>query len=145
MKYIYLFVLIILLTACTSKVKHTEQIQIEKVNTLSKTLYLRGDFTLWDAEPHYQLKTNSAGIYSVKAKFMTPGKVYEFKIADKAWSDGYNCGYKENGTLTLDVPEIADCKTVYNYFSFKPKEKGWYVITFDNSESNMPKVTISKS
>jgi hypothetical protein len=135
----------LVLTACTSKVKRSEQIQTDNPKALTTSLYLRGDFTLWDAEPHYKLKMKSAGIYTVKAKFMTPGKVYEFKIADKAWSEGYNCGYKDHGTLSLNIAEEADCKTVYNYFSFKPKEKGWYVITFDNSKSQTPKVMISKA
>ncbi|WP_440054614.1 hypothetical protein ACSLBF_00040 [Pseudoalteromonas sp. T1lg65] len=114
------------------------------VGQLDRTLYLRGDFTLWDAEAQYRMVESQPGVYSARAKFMSPGKVYEFKIADEKWSEGYNCGYKNDGRLELGMPLAADCNTVYNYFSFKPSKKGWYEIQFDYRNTRYPKVVIIK-
>ena len=87
MKKLSAALLAFLLTACSSQVyvPAPETIQ-PNVKLFDRDMYLRGDFTLWDAEPHYKLGTKQPGIYTVKAKFMTPGKVYEFKIADESWS-----------------------------------------------------------
>ncbi|NOU51376.1 hypothetical protein HG263_12635 [Pseudoalteromonas sp. JBTF-M23] len=145
MKKLTLAVLALLLSACSSQVSLSNGTSGTSISqTLERTMYLRGDFTLWDAEPHYILKPQGAGVYTVKAKFMTPGKVYEFKIADEQWSKGYNCGYKVQGILKLGQPQLADCNSIYNYFSFVPSKKGWYVIAFDYSDSRAPKVTINR-
>jgi hypothetical protein len=139
--------LTLLLSACSNQVHvtGTQQTATTLAKVLNRPMYLRGDFTLWDAESHYILKTTRMGVYTVKAKFMTPGKVYEFKLADEAWTQGYNCGYKVQGTLRLNQPQLADCNTVYNYFSFMPTEKGWYTITLDYSDSRSPKVLVTKT
>ena len=146
MKKLSAVVLALLLSACSSQVHvtDTQQTTTTVAKELNRPMYLRGDFTLWDAESHYRLKTSQPGVYSVKAKFMTPGKVYEFKLADEAWAKGFNCGYKVQGVLQLNQPELADCDTVYNYFSFMPKHKGWYKITLDYSDSRSPKVMVTK-
>ncbi|CAM4270101.1 hypothetical protein [Pseudoalteromonas byunsanensis] len=146
MKKLIMAVAALFLSACSSQINILDSITTvpSTDGTLDRTMYLRGDFTLWDAEPHYILQQQSEGIYTVKAKFMTPGKVYEFKIADEQWSQGFNCGYKVQGALKLNQPQLADCDTVYNYFSFMPSKKGWYIITFDYSDSRSPKVMISR-
>jgi hypothetical protein len=146
MKKITTLAMALLLSACSSQVRlNHENGQLTIVNTLDRAMYLRGDFTLWDAEPHYLLKETQPGVYTVKAKFMTPGKVYEFKLADADWSQGYNCGYKVQGSLTLNKPTLADCNTVYNYFSFMPDKKGWYTITFNYTDGSAPTVMVSRS
>lgn len=147
MRQLFTVALLLLLSACSSQVYIADRqypSSSSMIKVFEKPMYLRGDFTLWDAEPHYRLKVLSTGLYSVKVKFMTPGKVYEFKLADEAWSEGYNCGYKVQGRLQLGQPELVDCSTVYNYFSFMPKQKGWYRITLDYSNSQSPKVIIIK-
>ena len=63
--------------------------------SLTALFTLRGDFTLWDAEPQYQFAPVGPALYQAQVKFSTPGKVYEFKIADADFSEGYNCGYSD--------------------------------------------------
>ncbi|MCF2860261.1 hypothetical protein L1286_22525 [Pseudoalteromonas sp. SMS1] len=111
---------------------------------IERAMYLRGDFSLWDAEDIYRLLPQGEGRYLVRARFMSPGKVYEFKIADEKWSEGYNCGYRFQGTLKLGQPLPVDCNTVYNYFSFAPDKKGWYSITLDYSDSNNPTLIVQR-
>ncbi|WP_052262567.1 hypothetical protein [Pseudoalteromonas luteoviolacea] len=111
---------------------------------IDRAMYLRGDFSLWDAEGIYQLKPQGNGTYTVRARFMSPGKVYEFKIADEAWSQGYNCGYRYTSAITLVKPQPADCNTIYNYFSFTPDKKGWYRITLDYRDANNPMVIVQR-
>ena len=147
MKQLILAGLILFLSACSTPVS---VVNVQQPTTaanselFNKPIYLRGDFTLWDADTHYQLKELRSGIFTVKVKFMTPGKVYEFKLADEAWSEGLNCGYKTDGILQLDIPQLADCSTVYNYFSFMPRKKGWYKVTLDYSDRGAPTVMVSK-
>ena len=145
MKKLSTALLVLLLSACSSQVSvpsHTQD--AHKADSLDKPMFLRGDFTLWDAEPQYKLTETKPGIYTVRTKLMNVEKVYEFKIADKAWSKGYNCGFKTQGNLTLNKPQIADCSTVYNYFNFSPKKQGWYTITFDYRNANLPTVMVSR-
>ncbi len=134
-----------LLTACTSQVSINDVLPQQE---LDKTVYLRGDFTLWDAEPQYQFMPVGGALYQAEVKFSTPGKVYEFKIADADFSEGYNCGYSDaqptGQKLTLGQPVLADCNTIYNYFSYSPAIKGTYIVSIDYSDYDEPKVTITK-
>ena len=134
-----------LLTACTSQISINDVLPQQE---LDRTIYLRGDFTLWDAEPQYQFAPVGPALYQAEVKFSTPGKVYEFKIADADFSEGYNCGYSDaqpaGQSLTLGQPAIADCNTIYNYFSFTPAIKGTYIVSIDYSDYDKPQVTITK-
>ncbi|MBH0018240.1 hypothetical protein JFJ09_16835 [Pseudoalteromonas arctica] len=134
-----------LLTACTSQISINDVLPQQE---LDRTIYLRGDFTLWDAEPQYQFAPVGPALYQAEVKFSTPGKVYEFKIADVDFSEGYNCGYSDaqpaGQSLTLGQPAIADCNTIYNYFSFTPAIKGTYIVSIDYSDYDKPQVTITK-
>ncbi|TMO05014.1 hypothetical protein [Pseudoalteromonas sp. S558] len=134
-----------LLTACTSQISINDVLPQQE---LDRTIYLRGDFTLWDAEPQYKFAPVGPALYQAQVKFSTPGKVYEFKIADADFSEGYNCGYSDSQpagqSLTLGQPAIADCNTIYNYFSFTPAIKGTYIVSIDYSDYDEPKVTITK-
>ncbi len=134
-----------LLTACTSQISINDVLPQQE---LDRTIYLRGDFTLWDAEPQYQFGPVGPALYQAQVKFSTSGKVYEFKIADADFSEGYNCGYSDaqpaGQSLTLGQPAIADCNTIYNYFSFTPAIKGTYIVSIDYSDYDKPQVTITK-
>ena len=134
-----------LLTACTSQISINDVLPQQE---LDRTIYLRGDFTLWDAEHQYQFAPVGPALYQAQVKFSTPGKVYEFKIADVDFSEGYNCGYSDaqpaGQSLTLGQPAIADCNTIYNYFSFTPAIKGTYIVSIDYSDYDKPQVTITK-
>ncbi|WP_405598238.1 MULTISPECIES: hypothetical protein [unclassified Pseudoalteromonas] len=145
MKQILILALAGLLTACTSQISINDVLPQQE---LDKTIYLRGDFTLWDAEPQYQFAPVGPALYQAQVKFSSPGKVYEFKIADADFSEGYNCGYSDaqpaGQSLTLGQPAIADCNTIYNYFSYTPAIKGTYIVSIDYSDYDKPQVTITK-
>ncbi|OUS69304.1 hypothetical protein B5G52_17285 [Pseudoalteromonas sp. A601] len=148
MKRILTLAVVSLLTACSSQVQLPSIDDVLPSKELDKTMYLRGDFTLWDAEPQYQFEQVAPAIYQANVKFSTPGKVYEFKIADADFSEGYNCGYSEAApagqSLVLGQAAIADCNTIYNYFSFTPAIKGSYIVSIDYRNYDEPKVTIIK-
>ena len=148
MKRIITLAVVSLLTACSSQVQLPSIDDVLPSKELDKTMNLRGDFTLWDAEPQYQFEKVAPGIYQANIKFSTPGKVYEFKIADADFSEGYNCGYSEAApagqSLTLCQASLADCNTIYNYFSFSPAAKGRYIVSIDYRNYDEPKVTITK-
>lgn len=148
MKRILTLAVVSLLTACSSQMQMPDMSDVLPSQQLDKTMYLRGDFTLWDAEPQYQFEQVAPAIYQANVKFSTPGKVYEFKIADADFSEGYNCGYSEldpaGQSLILGQPVSADCNTIYNYFSFTPAIKGSYIVSIDYRNYDEPQVTITK-
>ncbi|CAM4023826.1 MULTISPECIES: hypothetical protein [Pseudoalteromonas] len=148
MKRILTLAVVSLLTACSSQIQLPSIDDVLPSKELDKTMYLRGDFTLWDAEPQYQFEQVAPAIYQANVKFSTPGKVYEFKIADADFSEGYNCGFSEvdpaGQSLVLGQAAIADCNTIYNYFSFTPAIKGSYIVSIDYQNYDKPKVTITK-
>lgn len=149
MKQFFVGGAVLLLSACSAQIS---SIQVRGDGTSTNTvirnierpMFVRGDFTLWDADPIYQLRSTTPGVYQVRVKWTTPGKVYEFKIADADWTEGYNCGYANDGKLMLGQASAADCNTVYNYFSFTPERKGMYVIELDYRNPRLPLVTVKQ-
>ena len=121
--------------------------QTSHVGNVDTTLYLRGDFTLWEAQKAYQLTQQTANVYSTKVKFGSIGKAYEFKVADANWTQGYNCGFKNEDLdkfLEVGIPVQANCDSVYNYFSFTPYEAGWYEVSINFRNKSTPLVTINQ-
>ncbi|MBB1467862.1 hypothetical protein H5232_05215 [Pseudoalteromonas sp. SG41-5] len=148
MKRILTVALVALLSACSSQIQMPDLSDVLPGQALDRTMYLRGDFNLWDAETQYEFTQVAPALYQAQVKFSTPGKVYEFKIADMEWSAGYNCGFSEQDptgqSLTLGQSVKADCNTTYNYFSFTPAIKGSYIVSIDYHNNDQPKVTITK-
>ncbi len=146
MKHIFLALTVLLLSACSAQLSNVSvrggNTTNSVVKSIDRPMFVRGDFTLWDAEAVYQMRETSAGVYQVRVKFTTPGKVYEFKIADASWTEGYNCGYAVDGKLALGEPKVADCQTVYNYFSFTPARKGVFIIQLDYRTPSQPLVSV---
>lgn len=113
----------------------------------SKTMFLRGVFTWWEADPQYQLKRVKGQLYKSEAKLKADGQPYSFKFADASWSSGQNCGFKskEEGThVQLDKPIGANCNASYDNFEFTPKETGVYEFYIDFTNESMPMVTVKK-
>ncbi|SFC49790.1 hypothetical protein [Pseudoalteromonas denitrificans] len=133
------------ITACSSTDSFEE-------NAVSKTdimtpIYLRGNFNTWEAQPEYQLKKINKDILQTKVKFSTAGETYEFKIADKNWSQGLNCGYMSEELdqfIESGIPVQANCNSIYNYFSFTPYESGWYQVSINFRQKTKPLVTINQ-
>lgn len=145
-KALYPILLTALIYGCSSTDNNILDTEIISDN-VSKPLYLRGDFTLWEAQESYLLSKRTNNIYSTKVKFGSIGKAYEFKIADSKWSKGYNCGFKSESldkNIELGIPVEADCNIVYNYFSFTPYEAGWYEVSINFKRKNAPLVTINQ-
>lgn len=148
MKRILAVAMVALLSACSSQIQLPDISDVLPEQKLDRTMYLRGDFTLWDAEPQYQFKQVGPALYQAQVRFSTPGKVYEFKIADADFSDGFNCGFSDMNpagqNLTLGESTRADCNTIYNYFSHTPAIKGTYIVSIDFSDYDEPQVMITK-
>ncbi len=127
------------LTACISTEPEAP------VGQVTSDLYLRGDFSLWDAQKEYQLKPVQLDVFRTKVQ-LAQGATYEFKVADSQWSEGLNCGYKNESEKRIELGKAvpADCNTVYNYFSFTPFESGWYQVEANFLDLENPKVTVTQ-
>ncbi len=144
MKRIITLAVVTLLTACSSQLSFPVK---SPERAISKALYLRGEFSLWDAQPEYLFKQETEGGFVSKIYFAKAGVAYEFKIADEEWSPGYNCGYLDQGKggkLLLGQSMAADCESIYNYFSFTPANKGWYQVRINFPVFGEPEVRIDR-
>lgn len=114
---------------------------------IAKPMFLRGDFSLWEARDDLKLEYVSPFYYRTKLKLKAYGKAYEFKIADDAWSPGFNCGYKAESDKVIKLGQIAraDCDSVFNYFSFVPPEDGWYWFEVIMPVNKTPSITVRKA
>jgi len=65
MKRIFTLALVGLLSACTSQISINDVLPQQE---LDRSIYLRGDFTLWDAEPQYQFKQVGPALYQAQVK-----------------------------------------------------------------------------
>ena len=69
MKRVITLALAGLLTACTSQIQMPSIDDMLPSKDLDRTMYLRGDFTLWDAEPQYILEQVASGIFQAEVTF----------------------------------------------------------------------------
>lgn len=111
------------------------------------SLYLRGSFSWWEADEAYKVVEVKDNVYRVVVELVADGQPYDFKFADKDWSEGLSCGYRDKSSdeyLTLDKTVSANCNTPVDNFVFIPQESGKYVFQIDFSGWLDPKVSVSK-
>ena len=86
MKKIIITMLIVMLSACASTSKTSSD----------KALYLRADFTYWEAREEFKFKLNEESqIKYLTTNIKYDGNPYSFLIADKGWSENSNCGFTQ--------------------------------------------------
>ncbi len=113
----------------------------------SQTMFLRGVFTWWEADPKFQLQRVEDQLYKSEAELKADGQPYSFKFADASWTAGNNCGFKnkaEGENVQLDTPVGANCSAAYDNFQFIPPETGIYEFFIDFTDAAKPMVTIKK-
>lgn len=126
MKRIVLAALIALLSACASTSKMDNE----------KSLYLRADFTYWEAREEFKFKLNEENqIKYLTANIKYDGNPYSLLIADKGWSENSNCGFTEVKYQTIKqavwIPlncnydkEKNLATPILKPFKFNPKRNG---------------------
>lgn len=102
---------------------------------VSRTLYVRGVFTWWDAEPEYEAKMIEPNLWTTSAELVADGNPYEWKFADGAWSAGTNFGYKKSGDYdgTIKVGEKIEVNpnAAFENLKFTPEADGVYNFFLD--------------
>lgn len=108
-------------------------------------LYLRGEFSWWDAEDDFNLSESASKVFSTKVDLVADGQPYKFKIADFHWSTGTNCGADSDINFELNTVYSLNCDTQssLNPFIFKPIRSGTFKFTLDLNYVN-PRLTISR-
>lgn len=120
------------------------------ISTKDSGIYLRADFTYWEARPEFKFKLNKEKAISyLKSDIKYDGQPYQFVVADRAWSSNKNCGYankanrvlKYNTWLKLDCSYDADKNSVtpiQKPFEFLPKGSGSYLFELKLTETQIP-------
>jgi len=104
---------------------------------VSRTLYVRGVFTWWDAEPEFQAKMIEANLWTASAELVADGNPYEWKFADGAWSAGTNFGYEKSGdfdgTIKVGVENkvAVNPNSAFENLKFTPEKDGVFNFFLD--------------
>ena len=102
---------------------------------VARTLYVRGVFTWWDAEPEFEAQMIEANLWTAKAELVADGNPYEWKFADGAWSAGTNFGYKKSGDFdgTINIGDKVEVNpnSAFENLKFTPTEDGVYEFYLD--------------
>lgn len=133
------------LGGCTTTKTFVDKLSGEKPDYSS--LYLRGSFTWWEADEAYRVVEHKDNIYRVVVELVADGQPYDFKFADKDWSTGLSCGYKNKSSdenLQVNLTVNANCDTPVDNFVFTPKESGKYIFQIDFNSWSDPQVTVLK-
>ncbi len=107
-------------------------------------MYIRGTFSWWAAKPEFRLTRLSSTLYKGTVSLVADGESYDFKLADKDYNSGKNCGFassKGQQLTSSGTPVLANCNVEGNYFQFMPTKNGSYDFFFDVS-SQQPKIYI---
>ena len=136
---------IVLLSGCTTTKSFVNTITSESYDY--SELYLRGSFTWWEAEEKYKVVPFEDDTYRVTVSLVADGQPYDFKFADKGWSEGLSCGYlnkEKDEQLSLTDSVSANCNTPVDNFIFVPDESGDYIFEIDFSSWGPPQVSVKK-
>jgi hypothetical protein len=130
MKLLVFIVMILVLSGCSSTPK-------DKYSDL----YLRSEFTWWEAKPEFKFKTIKDSIdKSVTAKIEADGNSYHIKVADNQWSQDKNCGYKNPEDRVIELNKWIELECSYDFdklsstpiqkpLEIKPSKTSFYTFT----------------
>ena len=133
---------IVTLSGCATSAKLKEYIPSFSDDRDYASLYLRGVFNWWEAEPAYQF-TEQGSAYVVDVELIADGQPYDFKVADAVYSSEHHCGALASlGVLAVENTFTLHCSdTAYN-LQFTPAMTGTYRFTLRPGHS--PSITISR-
>lgn len=130
MRHLAVFFISLILVACA---------QPKKAEIPVSELYLRADFTYWEARPAYKFKLNKErGVKFLTSFIKYDGQPYQIVIADRAWSADKNCGFAKRSDRELRYNEWIPLECNYDIeknsvtpiqkpFKFLPKGSGKYL------------------
>lgn len=121
------------------------------------SLYLRSEFTYWQATDLYKFKQNEEknALY-LRALIKADGNPYHFKIADKKWSQDRNCGYSSITNKKVKLNQWVELECNYNYskestmpitraLEFDPIVSGEFVFELAiNKDGRASKIRVSR-
>lgn len=104
----------------------------------NEELYLRGVFSWWEADEQFRMRQSQPGVYLTEVELIADGQPYDFRVADRAWSKGRNCGYahKKDESIRLGIAVQANCHGENNNFKFTPKRTAVYQFTVTFNQAN---------
>ncbi len=144
MRLFIIFTTVFLLVACTIPSMPRAE------NKKESPLFLKGEFTYWQALPEFAFKTNEEkGIKFLITDIKYDGNPYQIVIADRAWSADKNCGYTKpklrtvvlNNWLELDCDydnENDAVTPIQKPLEFDLKYSGRYLFELKLNEQGNP-------
>ena len=140
MRNFILIAIALTLSACASTSKKDSD----------KTLYLRADFTYWEAREEFKFKLNEESqIKYLTANIKYDGNPYSLLIADKGWGENSNCGFTEVKYQKIKqavwIPlncnydkEKNQATPILKPFKFNPKRNGKFQFEIKLDEQRTP-------
>lgn len=142
---IKVLVLVLFISGCSTVA--TENEGSAELSFDYSTLFLRGSFSWWEADENYKVVLVSKDLYRVVVDLVADGQPYDFKFADKDWTNGLSCGFRDkedDEIITLNKKVSVNCYTPVDNFIFVPEESGKYIFTIDFSGWGDPRLTVNK-
>lgn len=134
----------IVLSGCGSTLNIREYLPlpVESDTRNYASMYLRGVFNWWEADPKHQLQRLDS-TFVVDIELIADGQPYDFKVADAVYSNEHNCGSLTSiGELTTQEAFNLHCgESIYN-LQFTPSETAIYRFTITPGVA--PSITVSK-
>ena len=137
--------LILFISCCSSTTKENEGSSEPSFDY--GTLFLRGSFSWWEADENFKVNEVSKGVYRVIVELVADGQPYDFKFADKGWTNGLSCGFldkEDDEIISLGKKVSVNCYTLVDNFIFIPEESGKYIFSIDFSGWGDPRLTVDK-
>lgn len=108
-------------------------------------MYLRGNFSWFEANENFKLVAISNEEYAVVTELIADGQPYDFKVADAQWSMTLNCGNSfKSYPVKLDKSYELVCASDSLNLQFTPSETGRYQFILDVSDNDRPSLRIEK-
>lgn len=137
--------LILLISGCTTTT--TENEGTSEPSFDYSTLYLRGSFSWWEADENYKVNKVSEKVFKVVVDLVADGQPYDFKFADKNWTNGLSCGFRDkedDEIISLGKKVSVNCYTPVDNFIFVPEESGKYIFSIDFSGWGDPTLKVDR-
>ena len=134
----------LVLSGCTTN-NRLPSIAPEKVQPVDiSSLYLRGVFNWWEAEPAYRLTRGGNGSYSATIELIADGQPYDFKVADAVWTPANSCGARDT-VRVLTVGDVAPmyCGVDAMNFQFTPQSTGKYTFSVTSTSAGVATLTVT--
>ena len=108
---------------------------VEDTRVDVSTLFARGIFNWWEADPLFAVKASNGGSFQVNVELIADGQPYDFKFADAYWTSATNCGLAQLSQIQQGREIQLYCGSDSQNIQFIPRKTGVYQFILHQSRN----------